>query len=443
MADEVTQTSTEVASFNQESPTSFEVERFSIERVEPPGEGYQSEGASCSIGSHPSNQLVLKDRTVSRFHCEIRADEKGVRIYDLESRNGLFVDGVRVESCWLKEGSTIQLGHASLRFHVIPERTVIPISPKERFGPLLGRSVAMRTVFAVLERIASSSSTVLIEGATGTGKEATAEALHEASERADGPFVVVDCGAIPGALLESELFGHEKGSFTGAVAQRIGAFEAANGGTVFLDELGELPPELQPKLLRVLEQRTIRRLGNTERLPVDVRVVAATNRRLRQEVNEGRFRSDLYYRLAVIKVELPPLRSRQGDIPMLCKIFLDQLGASDEVRDKLLAPQFIRRLEQAAWPGNVRELRNHLERCMVLEQALPLGHGHTNTADPTTAIDPTLSYAEARQRAIAGFESSYLRSLLEFHGGNVSQAARAAGIDRAYLHRLLRRHGLR
>ncbi len=442
MAEEITQT-TEVAKLGDEAVGAYEVNRFAIQRVTPPGEVWSSEGVACAIGSHPSNQLVIQDRTVSRFHCEIRADERGVRLVDLESRNGTIVDGVRVEAAWLREGSTIQIGESTLRFHLIPERAAIPISGREAFGPLLGRSVAMRSVFAILERVSRSDSTVLIEGETGTGKEATAEAIHEASPRADGPLVVVDCGAIPGTLLESELFGHEKGAFTGAVAQRIGAFEAANGGTVFLDELGELPPQLQPKLLRVLEQRTIRRVGNTQRVNVDVRVVAATNRRLRQEVNEGRFRSDLYYRLAVIKVELPPLRERHGDIPILAEAFVKQLGASDEVMERLLEPSFVRRLEQAAWPGNVRELRNHLERCLVLQEPLPLATRNGAADAGGISVDPTLSYADARQRAIGAFEASYLKALVEYHHGNVSKAARAADIDRAYLHRLLRRHGLR
>ena len=444
LKDEQTETRTAVADFAREHPTSFEVPRFSIERVQPSGEPWQSESVTCSIGSHPSNSIVLQDRTVSRFHCEIKADEKGIHLTDLESRNGTLLDGVRVTGAWLKEGSSIQVGQSTLRFHVAPERAVIPISAAESFGSLIGRSVSMRTVFAMLERCAATESTILLEGETGTGKEATAEAIHELGARADGPFVVVDCGAIPGNLLESELFGHEKGSFTGAVMQRIGAFEAANGGTVFLDELGELPPELQPKLLRVLEQRTIRRLGSTQRIPVDVRVIAATNRRLRQEVNEGRFRSDLYYRLAVIKVVLPPLRERQGDIPLLSEAFLDHFGAAGEARERLLAPSFLRRLEQAAWPGNVRELRNHLERCLVLEQPLPLNQATGSAAQPeAVTVDPSLSYTEARQRALAAFERSYLPALVEYHDGNVSKAARAAGIDRAYLHRLLRRHGFR
>ena len=441
------QTHTEVANFATEHPTSFEVTRFAIERVSPSGQAFQSEGLTCSLGAHPSNHVVLQDRTVSRFHCEVRAGEDGVRLIDLESKNGTFVDGVRVTSAWLKEGSTLQLGDTTLRFHLIPERAAIPISAHDTFGGLDGKSVAMRTVFAILERVAPTDSTVLLEGETGTGKEATAEAIHEKSKRAKGPFVVVDCGAIPGNLLESELFGHERGAFTGAVAQRIGAFEAANHGTVFLDELGELPPELQPKLLRVLEQRTIRRLGNTSRVDVDVRVIAATNRRLRQEVNEGRFRSDLYYRLAVIKVELPPLRERHGDIPPLVEAFLEQWGSPKSAVERLTAPTFLRRLEQAAWPGNVRELRNYLERCLVFDSPPPISQAmgdSPSSREPTPDIpDATLSYADARAHALAAFERHWLPALVDYHDGNVSKAARAAGIDRAYLHRLLRRHGLR
>ncbi|MEZ4248689.1 MAG: sigma 54-interacting transcriptional regulator, partial [Polyangiales bacterium] len=245
---------------------------------------------------------------------------------------------------------------------------------------------------------------------------------------------------------ESELFGHEKGSFTGAISTRKGAFEEANGGTIFLDEIGELPPDLQPKLLRVLEQRTVRRVGSTQRIPVDVRVVAATNRDLRAEVNDGHFRSDLYFRLAVIRVTLPPLRARGDDLPVLVGALLRRLGASEAQLERFTTKSFLKRIQYGSWPGNIRELRNYLERCLVLDAEMPLtsevGGARWETEDSGMRVDASLPYQEARRRALAEFERRYLEALLEQHE-QVSQAAEAAGLHRVYLHRLLRRHGVK
>jgi transcriptional regulator with GAF, ATPase, and Fis domain len=253
---------------------------------------------------------------------------------------------------------------------------------------------------------------------------------------------VIDCSAIPAHLLESELFGHERGAFTGAVGRRIGIFEEAAGGTVFLDEIGELAPDLQPKLLRVLEKREIRRIGANAHLPIDVRVIAATNRDLRAEVNAGRFRSDLYFRLAVVKIQLPPLRQRPEDIPVLAEHIVRQLGGDDAVTT-LLTPELHAEIRRATWPGNVRELRNYLERCLVLEAQQPLGDAEPDAAAGPPAIDASLTYAEAKRRLLDDFERRYLEALLRRHDGNVSAAARAADMDRVYLHKLLGRHGIR
>jgi DNA-binding NtrC family response regulator len=280
---------------------------------------------------------------------------------------------------------------------------------------------------------------VLIEGETGTGKELAAESIHAASPRAHKPFLVIDCGAIPANLLESELFGHEKGAFTGASARRLGIFEEAGGGTVFLDEIGELPPDLQPKLLRVLERREIRRVGANRQQSIDVRVIAATHRDLRAEVNAGRFRSDLYFRLAVVRVPLPPLRERPEDIPMLAEKIVASLAGPEAAR-RLLTPELFAALGHHAWPGNVRELRNYLERCLVMEQPLPLADGAPAGG---SSVDATLRYAEARRRALDDFERRYLEALLALHKGKVSHAARAADMDRVYLYKLLDRHKLR
>ena len=422
------------------------IQRFHLEVVEGPSGGrtWNAEGDRCAIGSHVSNDLVLEDRTVSRFHCEIRIDPSGARVQDLGSRNATLIDGVRVADAWLRDGSLLRLGQSVVRFHLDEGMNALRVSADGRFGTMIGDSVPMRAAFALLERAAASDITVLIEGETGTGKEEAAVSIHERSPRAGGPFVVIDCSAIPANLLESELFGHERGAFTGAVERRIGAFEAANGGTVFIDEVGELPTALQPKLLRVLERRTIRRLGSHDAIPVDLRIVAATNRNLRSEVNEGRFRSDLYYRLAVVKVTLPPLRERADDVPGLVRLMLDSLGAAPDVSARLLDPGFLARLQHAAWPGNVRELRNYLEQCMVLHEPPPIAPPRTRQSSPAEdAVDPRLSYAEAKRRLTDEAERRYLEALLRHHDGNVSQAARAAGMNRGYLHRLLRRHGIR
>jgi two-component system, NtrC family, response regulator GlrR len=417
------------------------VERFHLTVVDGPRRGltWDSQGDRCGIGSHPSNELVIDEPTVSRFHCEILLEAKGARVRDLQSTNGTTVDGVTVLDAFLRSGSVLRIGNTGLRFESHGERVALPLSPSSEFGSLVGVSASMRATFALLERAATSSCTVLVEGETGTGKEDAAESIHKLSGRG-GPFVVVDCGAIPPSLLESELFGHERGAFTGAHDRRIGAFEEAHGGTLFLDELGELPLELQPKLLRALESHEIRRVGSNQYRPVDVRVVAATNRDLRGAINGGTFRADLYFRLAVLRVPMPPLRTRPEDLPILVERLLLRLRAGDDEARALLTPAYFAQLQSAAWPGNVRELRNYLERCLVVKGPLPIGDG---AAAASVGVDAQLPYGEARDRAAAEFERRYLEALLRSHNGQVARAAKAAGLDRAYLYRLLRRNGIK
>ena len=321
----------------------------------------------------------------------------------------------------------------------------VQVAPKARMPS--GGSAPIREVLHLVQQVASHDSSVLILGESGTGKDVGARAIHESSRRRGGPFVAVNCGAIPADLLESELFGHEKGSFTGAIERRAGAFEQAHGGTVFLDEIGELPIDLQPKLLRVLENREIRRVGGGTTKLVDVRLIAATNRDLRAEVNAGRFRSDLYFRLAVVKATLPPLRQRPEDIPSLVDVLLTRLGAGAELRQALAARDVQARLARAAWPGNVRELRNYLERCLVYDQPLPVGD---HDADQPAAAAPAvpseggrLPFSEARAVAMQVFERHYLEELMAEHGEKMSEAAARAGIGRVYLYKLLVRHGLK
>ena len=457
------------------APAIHTVRGFRLAVVEGPGEGksWQSEGDRCSIGSFANNDFVIEDATVSRYHCEIRIDADGARAVDLQSRNGTFIDGVQVVEGFLRGGSILRLGRAVIRFQFRNESNQLPLSESSSFGFMVGGSVAMRTVFAMLEKAARSDATVLLEGETGTGKGRAAESIHRASARRDQPFMVVDCGSIPANLLESELFGHEKGAFTGADSRRIGVFEEADGGTIFLDEIGEMPQELQPKLLRVLENREVRRVGSNAFRPVNVRVVAATNRDLRAEVNAGRFRSDLYFRLAVVRIELPPLRRRPEDIAMLVEAFLSQPGMEGH-HDKFTATDFVGHLQRAAWPGNVRELKNYLERCVVFDEPVPpppensgidttseirideleerkrgprdtdlepgIPHG---TRGAVIAIDLDMALQDARKLAVEEFERRYLSGLLQRHEGRVAQAATAAGIDRVYMYKLLRRYKLK
>jgi two-component system, NtrC family, response regulator GlrR len=416
---------------------SLGVGRFSLTVLDGPGAGrrWTSTGERCSIGAHGSNDFVLEDSTVSRFHCEIVIDARGCRVRDLESLNGTSVDALPIVDAYLRSGSVLQLGRAALQFQPTGASNRLTLSERTQFGSLVGASVAMRAVFALLECAAASESTTLLEGETGTGKDGAAEAIHAGSARARRPFVVVDCSAIPGDLLESELFGHERGAFTGATARRIGAFEEASSGTIFLDEVGELPLDLQPKLLRALEKREIRRLGSNQMIPIDVRVIAATNRDLRLDVNAGRFRPDLYFRLAVLKITLPPLRRHLEDLPLLVERILETLRADPQAAALLRSAEFTTRLAAAAWPGNVRELRNYVESCLVFREPLPLGDGHAG--DQAEEHQP---FSHARRLALAEFERRYLQALLGRHPGDTLAAAREAQIDRAYLYRMLRRH---
>ena len=420
------------------------VRRFRLEVASGPDAGkvYVSASDRAVIGTHDSANLVLTDRAVSRFHAELEIAATQVILADLGSRNGTAVDDVPVLRAPLRDGATIALGTSRVRFTIDTEHVEIPLANTERFGLVVGASPAMRAVMAELARIAATEATVLLEGETGTGKELASESIHRESRRREGPFLVVDCGAIPDELLESELFGHAKGAFTGADAERHGVFEAADGGTVLLDEIGELELALQPKLLRVLERREIRRVGESTYRPVDVRIIAATHRDLRAEVNAQRFRSDLYFRLAVAQVRLPALRDRTDDLPLLVEAILTQFQMTDHpLADTLRTQAFRERLAQHAWPGNVRELRNYIERCLVMRSPMPPGSS-TVTTDPAP-IGATEPLKEARERWLRVFEHAYLTDLLAKHDNNVTAAARAAGVDRIHLYRLLWRNGLK
>jgi DNA-binding NtrC family response regulator len=409
------------------------------------------------IGSAESNHFVVTDTTVSRRHAEIVRTADGILLRDLGSTNGTWVGEVRVKEVFLGEQRNFRVGKTELSFVLRDEIIDIVPAVDTRFGDLLGQSVAMREVFSVLDRVSKTELTVLITGETGTGKELVSKAVHGRSNRSKGPLVVFDCGAVARSLIESELFGHERGAFTGAVSSRAGVFEQAHGGTIFLDELGELPLELQPALLRVLEQREVRRVGDRRVRPVDVRVVAATNRDLRQRVTQGLFREDLYYRLAVVEVALPPLRDREEDLPLLCQHLLTTAGFPHTVKG--IAPDVQQLLGEYHWPGNVRELRNTLLRAipfadgdLIDMQALPdalhrdLAIGVDDEGQVHEAItmpEVGLGFHDAKDSLIQAFERRYLEDLIERCEGNLSRAAREAGVDRKTVARMLKRHGIR
>jgi len=403
------------------------------------------------VGKAPENDLVLADETVSRVHFEIARDAKGYLVRDMKSTNGTFLDGAEVKEAYLRAGSVIGLGACELKFTPFEERIEILPSEKESLGEMVGKSPAMREIFGLVEKIAPTDATVLIEGETGTGKDMIARTLHQLSPRRAAPFIVVDCGAVAGTLIESELFGHEKGSFTGAVAARQGAFELASGGTVFLDELGELSLDLQPKLLRVLEQRELRRVGGTKTIKVDLRVIAATRKDLRSEVEKGKFREDLYFRLNVVPITAPSLRERREDIPLLIDSMLAKLGTSTAgVSGVELSEGTRAALMAHDWPGNVRELRNVIERALALGADPGMLVAPLGTADPGKGaalrdgleFEPGMSFRDTKEKWNELFERRYLTWLITRADGNISKAARDADMDRKYLHKLLRKYGI-
>ena len=393
----------------------------------------ESTSSELTIGSGLDQDLQLTDQYVSRNHCVIRVGEDGLICEDLDSTNGTLVGEHRVKGAVIAPGDMITVGETVMEVELPGDSISEPLSRDDHYGKVLGRSVAMRRVFALLERVASSDATVLIEGETGTGKSALAEAIHANSPRAGKPFVVVDCGALPRHLLESELFGHERGAFTGATETRVGLFESAVGGTVLLDDIGELPIDVQPKLLRALERRRIRRVGSSREFPVDVRLICATHRDLRRAVNQRTFRSDLWYRINTVRVTLPPLRERRDDIPMLVATFFrDLLGDPNACPPS----EVVRSMMCSTWPGNVRELRSAVERSLVgapltLDEDAAAGGGANG-----------ISFRTAKSLAAAAWEKRYLAELLPAHDGNVSKAARAAKMNRSHLSELVRRHGL-
>ncbi len=430
------------------------------------GKALDLDEAPLVVGTDPACDFVLRDPSVSRRHLEVRRDGRFLVVRDLGSTNGTFYGEARLGELMLGFGSEIRAGRTTLRY--VPAEEVVPVSPSEAhaFGRLLGRDRKMREIFSLLEDIAPSDATVIIEGETGTGKELVARAIHEHSPRAKGPFGVFDCSAVPKDLIESSLFGHVKGAFTGATQTRAGIFERSNGGTVFLDEIGELDLSMQPKLLRVLEAREVQKVGGDEYVPVDVRVVVATNRNLKAEVRSGNFREDLYYRLAVVKIVMPPLRERRDDIPMLAEAFLESLGADEEARRRLLTDANLRAMAAYEWPGNVRELRNVVERAYHLARGPEVDiREFLHDAEPESGREAfgdlpvasvrglaaaaamgtggkAIAFKDAKQTVVEEFEREYIDDLLRRNGGNISGAAREAGIDRKHFKELMKKYGI-
>jgi DNA-binding NtrC family response regulator len=410
--------------------------RWFVEVISGPdaGKSIERDGGTIVVGSHADADLALTDPSVSRYHAELRLLPEGVLALDLGSKNGMRVGSARVERALVPAGGTLRLGRTELK--VTPRDDALPAGDEpDAFGGFLTAAKSCRKVISQLRLVSKTEATVLIQGETGTGKELLARAIHDHSQRSSGPFVVVDCGAVTKTLLESQLFGHMKGAFTGAIESRAGAFEAAHGGTVVLDELGELPLDLQPKLLRVLEARTVRRVGDVVDKPVDVRFVASTNRDLEAMVRAGEFREDLFYRVAVVRAKVPPLRERMEDVPLLALHVAKRLGG-DEVR---LTQEAQAVLASYDWPGNARELRNVIERAVALNKGAPI---EPKDLFPEEDRVQQHSFHEAKDQVIAEFERRYVKALLARHQGNVSGAAREAGLSRNALYALMKRAGL-
>jgi transcriptional regulator with GAF, ATPase, and Fis domain len=402
------------------------VRRFEIVVVEGADRGARviSEDDEVTVGTAAGTHLQLTDPAVSRHHCSVRACERGLELRDLSSTNGTFIGEHEVVRGFIRSGTRVRIGATTLTVTVLDDTIEHALAETDHFGNLLGVSPAMRRLYPLLAKCASSDVTVLIQGETGTGKELVAEAIHMESARNGRPFVTVDCSALPRQLAESELFGHVRGAFTGADVDRTGAFEDANGGTIFLDEIGELPLDLQPLLLRALENHTIRRVGSNQQRPVDVRIIAASNRDLRVEVNAKRFRADLLYRLNVVRVVVPALRDREGDVAVLARHFWSKFQP-----EQAIPPALLDELVFQSWPGNVRELRNAVERSAIV--------GTTHVPDVGG-----LSHAQAKESAIRQWEKAWVERLLVAHGQNVTHAARAAQMGRSHLRRLMQQYGI-
>lgn len=429
-----------------------------IETPGKPAKTFTLNKDTIRIGSGSSNDIQIDDDTASRDHAEIIKDKQGYLIRDLGSTNGTFVGSVQIKEVYLTPKSTIRIGQTKIRFHAQDEHLDIYPSQKSKFGSLIGQSMAMRKIFGILEKVAPTNVSVVIGGETGTGKELVARAVHEHSKRSKNNIVIFDCGAVAENLIESELFGHEKGSFTGATNARQGAFELADGGTIFLDEIGELSMDLQPKLLRVLETGEIKRVGADRPKHVNVRVVCATHRNLKEMAKQGTFREDLYFRLNVVSIFLQPLRRRKDDIPLLVEHFFKvaQKTVGNDAKVQGINPEAMEVLENYPWPGNIRELKNAIDRAYSFcdSDQIEVSHlpeylqgissqmSEDDGAGVDVDVDVSVPFKEAKEQWIENFEKDYLIKLLKKNDLNISQAAKEAGIDRKSVQRLLKKYDL-
>ena len=413
-------------------------------------------GVPLIIGTASDVGLRLTDDRVSRRHASIvMTKPKGrlllaaLEVEDLGSRNGTLLDGTKIGRAEARLGASLKVGKSVLRLETAPQRLAVPPSEARRFGELWGDSLAMRELFGLLERLAESDATVLIQGETGVGKELAARALHEGGSRKAQPFVAIDCSALPENLLESELFGHKKGAFTGATEARKGAFVRAHGGTLFLDELATVPLAVQARLLRVLEERKVRAVGADEERAVDVRVIAATRQPLEPLVASGAFRPDLLYRLSVVHVVIPPLRQRREDVVPMLRAMLERSG-KPAGRGQPFEPSgpTLEPFLSHDWPGNARELRNQVERALALAPRaasfaeLPFRFD-APPEETALVVNANLSFSEAKEHLVASFERQYLSAVLTRAEGNLSEAARLAQLDRKYFRELCVKHGLK
>lgn len=418
-----------------------------------------------SIGSLEGSDLFFPHPMVSRQHAYIEVDERGYRLVDTQSKNGVYINQTRIINAFLADGDVIQIGAIKLLFREIKETSKsLSLWAENTFGELYGQSIIMRELFALLHRISQSDINLLVEGESGTGKELAARAIHHYSDRVSHPFIVFDCSSVPPNLIESELFGHKKGSFTGATENRAGAFLGAHGGILFLDEIGELPLELQPKLLRALERNEVKPVGSDHYISVDVRVICATHRKLSEEVDKNRFRLDLFYRLAIMKVQMPALRDHRDDIPGLVDQLITQL--SSERRE--VSYQTMSLLMQHEWRGNVRELKNYVQRALILSspqqkkldtkfivphQINPQNPTDVTKPDQQTQSDVSLNFSiqldltqnfkDVKSNLIDRFERVYWRALMDKYTNNISAAARIAGIHRKSAEYIIKKLGLR
>jgi DNA-binding NtrC family response regulator len=425
------------------------VPRFTVINGPSPGRAFAMASGLATVGRHPTNDFVIDDPKVSGVHLELRRLGDRVHVRDGGSTNGTWMGRQRLVEAELSDGAEIAIGSTTIRIDVDDGATPSPMSAGDSFGELVGKSPIMRELFATLERIAKKEIGVLIQGETGTGKEEVARAIHAKSPRANAPFVVIDATSLPETLTESLLFGHEKGAFTGAAERRLGFFEAANGGTIFLDEIGELPATLQSKFLRVLERHEVTRVGGQAPSPIDVRVIAATHRDLRNEIEGGRFREDLYFRLAPVRIQLPSLRERVEDMPLLCQKLLAGIGAERGI-PYTVEQAALDFLASQPWPGNVRELKNVLARAAALASDDVIrradvsgeGFGFRGTPEERSPLDLSGKFGDAKDRAIGRFESAYLAALMKRCKGNLSLASREADLARHHLRDLLKKRGL-